>query len=288
MDPEVRLLKISELEKLSGIPGYTIHQYVRGGLLPKPIKTSKTMAYYNESHLERLRLIREIKGSSRVPVSFLNKLLADADKANKPDENGEQSGDTGKQKKDTAAKRKRQIRDAARMVFLEKGFQQTRIKDITTAAGVSTGTFYIYYKDKQELFMDAIDEVIQNTVAAIAGIVSSKGDFQKRTATFAQYYMENYEYFSGIVNQLRGMMAATEPSAREKFKTLHNYLAQTLANEIRVAIKRGLIRDVDPDLLAHGIMGMVEFLSIHIYFNETHTTSQAISFMFDVLMNGIA
>jgi AcrR family transcriptional regulator len=287
MDPEAGLLKISELEKLSGIPGYTIHQYVRGGLLPKPIKTSRTMAYYNESHLERLRMIREIKGSSRVPVSFLKKLLAEGDEVSKPDDNGEQSVDTGK-KKDAAATRKRQIRDAARKVFLEKGFQQTRIKDITSAAGISTGTFYIYYKDKQELFMDAIDETIQNTVAAIAGIASSKGDFQKRTATFAQYYMEHYEYFSGIVNQLRGMMAATEPSAREKFKILHNHLADTLVNEIRVAINKGLIRDVDPDLLAHSIMGMVEFLSIHIYFNDTHTTSQAISFMFDVLMNGIA
>lgn len=103
--------------------------------------------------------------------------------------------------------------------------------------------------------MEAIDEVLQETVGVITGTVNSEGDFMKRAAATAQFYMENYEYFSSIINQLRGMMASTVPSAREKFIALHYHLASTLEREVKLAVKKGLIRDVDTELLAHIIMG---------------------------------
>ena len=56
MNQRVGLLSIGELERLSGTPRHAIHRYIRSGLLPKPLKTSKTMAYYNEAHLERLEI----------------------------------------------------------------------------------------------------------------------------------------------------------------------------------------------------------------------------------------
>jgi len=290
METEVKLLKIGELERLSGVPRYTIHQYVRSGLLPEPIKTGKTMAYYDDTHLDRLQVIREIKGSSRVPLSFLKKILdEEGEVAEGKNSRGETSDDTPAKPHEAAReKRKRQIRDAALKVFLEQGYQRTRIQDITAAAGISTGTFYIYYRDKRDLFMDAIDELIKNFVAELEDAAAREGDFLKAAVTISQFYIENYGYFSGIINQLRGLMASVEPSAREKFKALHNSMADPIAREIRSAIDKGLIRDMDPELLARAIMGIVEFLSIYLSFDERYSTPQAISFMIDLVLNGVS
>ncbi len=52
---------------------------------------------------------------------------------------------------DDSAKR-RQIIDGARGVFLAKGFDAASMADIAKAAGVSKGTLYVYFKDKDELF----------------------------------------------------------------------------------------------------------------------------------------
>ncbi len=52
---------------------------------------------------------------------------------------------------DDSAKR-RQIIDGARRVFLSKGFDAASMTDIAKAAGVSKGTLYVYFKDKDELF----------------------------------------------------------------------------------------------------------------------------------------
>jgi AcrR family transcriptional regulator len=55
---------------------------------------------------------------------------------------------------DDGAKR-RQILNGATAVFLEKGFDAASMGEIARAAGVSKGTLYVYFDDKQALF-DAI------------------------------------------------------------------------------------------------------------------------------------
>ena len=48
--------------------------------------------------------------------------------------------------------KRRQIVDGAREIFLAKGFDAASMMDIAKAAGVSKGTLYVYFKDKDELF----------------------------------------------------------------------------------------------------------------------------------------
>lgn len=53
---------------------------------------------------------------------------------------------------DEESAKRRQIIDGAREIFLAKGFDAASMGDIAKAAGVSKGTLYVYFKDKDELF----------------------------------------------------------------------------------------------------------------------------------------
>jgi AcrR family transcriptional regulator len=55
------------------------------------------------------------------------------------------------------AKRK-QIIEGARRVFIEMGFDAASMNDITREAGVSKGTIYVYFANKEELFEALIEE----------------------------------------------------------------------------------------------------------------------------------
>src|ERR1041385_1210250 len=57
---------------------------------------------------------------------------------------------------DESAKR-RQIIEGARAVFLAQGFDAASMNDIARRAGVSKGTLYVYFRNKEELF-EAIAE----------------------------------------------------------------------------------------------------------------------------------
>jgi AcrR family transcriptional regulator len=58
---------------------------------------------------------------------------------------------------DDSAKR-RQIVQGARAIFLAKGFDAASMSDIARAAGVSKGTLYVYFENKEQLFEAIVHE----------------------------------------------------------------------------------------------------------------------------------
>ncbi len=66
---------MAELSARSGVPRETIHFYLREGLLPRPRKGGRTVAYYGEEHLERLRTIRRLREEKYLPLAVIRRLL---------------------------------------------------------------------------------------------------------------------------------------------------------------------------------------------------------------------
>lgn len=75
MTKETKLYKMSDLVRLSGVSKQTIHFYIREGLLLPPIRTSKNMAYYDESTVEDIRFIKELQEKRYLPLAVIKKIL---------------------------------------------------------------------------------------------------------------------------------------------------------------------------------------------------------------------
>lgn len=56
--------------------------------------------------------------------------------------------------------RSAQIRRAALKLFNEKGFSATRLEDVAEEAGISKGTIYLYFENKEDLFFAIIRGVV--------------------------------------------------------------------------------------------------------------------------------
>jgi AcrR family transcriptional regulator len=59
------------------------------------------------------------------------------------------------------------IYSCAKELFSEKGFKNTNVPDITEKAGIATGTFYLYYVSKEQLFMEIFLEENQKLKVSI-------------------------------------------------------------------------------------------------------------------------
>jgi DNA-binding transcriptional MerR regulator len=69
------LLKISELADRSDVSVGTIKHYLREGLLPEPVKTSRNMAYYPKEFVERIRLIKQLQEERFMPLRVIKAIL---------------------------------------------------------------------------------------------------------------------------------------------------------------------------------------------------------------------
>ncbi len=70
---------MKELAGATGVNAGTIRYYIQEGLLPKPVKTHKNMAYYDESYIERIRLIKQLQKSKFLPLEVIRRLMEDID-----------------------------------------------------------------------------------------------------------------------------------------------------------------------------------------------------------------
>jgi DNA-binding transcriptional MerR regulator len=85
------LLRMRELAEASGVPAPTIKHYLREGLLPEPVKTSRNMAYYPPEFVDRIKLIKRLQEERYLPLKAIKNVLdEDPDRAKAMLELGDQ------------------------------------------------------------------------------------------------------------------------------------------------------------------------------------------------------
>jgi len=98
--------------------------------------------------------------------------------------------------------RRKQITRAALREFARNGYHNTEVAAIAQRAGVSKGTIYNYFENKEELLLGVIDDGFQTLAEHMREIMSSQEDpIQKLSDTFMAYleFFETPEEFSQIL-----------------------------------------------------------------------------------------
>lgn len=105
-------------------------------------------------------------------------------------------------KKDPNIKRKEFI-DKATILFFEKGYDNTSINDILTAAGkgsyLSPSVFYYYFKSKDEIFEAVLQEYMDIYIAQIIKILEdSRLTFTKKMQEAMKIYIKAIDDFKKV------------------------------------------------------------------------------------------
>jgi AcrR family transcriptional regulator len=74
--------------------------------------------------------------------------------------------------------KRRQVLDGARQVFLARGFDAASMGDIAKAAGVSKGTLYVYFENKEQLFTAMVMEECVGQAESIFDLDPSDPDVE--------------------------------------------------------------------------------------------------------------
>ncbi|MGO9374807.1 MAG: TetR family transcriptional regulator [Syntrophobacteraceae bacterium] len=281
-------MRIGELEKKAGTPRSTIHFYLQCGLLHPPLKTGQTMAYYDQSHLKRLQKIKRIKVQGRVPLSFLLESIEkpeqrDAEATNEIESPARQIAVTTKAKD----RRKKEIINAAIRIFSEKGYQRVTIRDITGSIGISTGTFYIYFKDKRELFVEVVDAVLRTIIGDAAEAIKHEEDIHKRLFNRGRVFYDNYLKFNEILHQLRAEMVGEDKWPHEKIKKVYHALTQPVIRDIQKGIDAGIYRKVNPDITAYAFTGVTEIMCLRTMIDDKYSFDEIHKIIDDLFVNGL-
>ena len=68
-------MRMGELAEASGVSAGTIKHYLREGLLPDPVRTSRNMAWYPPEFVERIHLIKQLQEERFMPLKAIKGVL---------------------------------------------------------------------------------------------------------------------------------------------------------------------------------------------------------------------
>jgi AcrR family transcriptional regulator len=262
-----KLYRMAKLAQLSGLPRRTIHFYIQSGLLHPPMKTGKTMAYYDDGHLKKLKLIQKEKALG-TPLFFIKRKINGTQTVDKsPDgrafsievnlENFENSGKEGMKKKRQSQNRENIIIQGCNL-FREKGYKQTKVSDITRVLNIGKGTFCFYFKDKKQLLLECVPMIFQDLFSQGWNKIRNEKEPLKRLQLRAQIVFSVLSEFCAIIQLCKEAMEDKDP----KLKQMGREIFLSIRNPLELDIKKGIaskdFRAVDPKIISMMMIGIIE------------------------------
>lgn len=126
----------------------------------------------------------------------------------------------GRPRTKPAEQRRDDLLNAAKRLFLERGFADTSVDQITKAAGVAKGTYYLYFTTKEDVRDALAERAASQQLASIDRAVAAAPDRPIEAWVEAYMALPREEAASGpIIEHLAGMLAplAEEPLALAVF-----------------------------------------------------------------------
>ena len=166
-----------------------------------------------------------------------------------------------------AAETRLQLLAAAGDVFEERGYQSTSVGAITDRAQTAHGTFYLYFKNKEDVFCQVMETVIVGELASASALPDGM-DPRDATDLVIRGYVSAYSQRVGLWRAvLEGMLQSDR--VRELWLDLRRDFIHRIAAVLEDECRRGRTRPLDPLMTAHALGSMTEwFTFMHFEMHE--------------------
>lgn len=148
---------------------------------------------------------------------------------------------------------RKKIIKTARQLFLEQGFHQTTIRQITQKSQISTGTLYHFYQDKEDIFFHIADETFLKVIEKSEELVPDHQIFLRLVCEVAMHIQA---FISGKnMAELYVIAYGSYPISEEVMRKQQIRIAGILENE-------GVHVDTDIHFASLAVKGFLHTLAL--------------------------
>ena len=172
---------------------------------------------------------------------------------------------------------RRQLRDALMQLILEKGYETITVQDITDRADLSRATFYLHFKDKEELLVNSLEEMFDALVTAQVETITPEKLMHGEMIKSALAFQHAAEYSLVYKSML------SERGVAYVMHRIQNYLAEVALRQMRALLPAGLQPPVPMEIIAHHLAGALFGLIIWWLENDMPHPPEYMAQMFHTL-----
>jgi AcrR family transcriptional regulator len=166
---------------------------------------------------------------------------------------------------DRTQERRQQIMEAALTCFARKGYHKTTMDDIVAESGLSKGTLYWYFENKDDLFVSLVTsfflEMRQDIDVVLKQQTSASDKLRMVTNEFVGYF-EEVEEFLNVFFEF-WMQSTLNEQLNQLFSSFLVQYREKIAGIIAEGIAAGEFKEVDAKQLAWTVMAAYDGLWIY-------------------------
>jgi AcrR family transcriptional regulator len=155
--------------------------------------------------------------------------------------------------------RREQLMTFAAARFAEQGYHPTSVSEIVSGLGVGKGVFYWYFDSKEQLFLEILKEAQTDLRRKQQQAIGDEEDPVKRIELGLRASMAWAEAHRDHNKLIQ--FAATETTFMPALLRGQDIAVADVVKHVKEAMAQGRIRDTDPDVLAHAMVGVVGHLT---------------------------
>lgn len=193
-------------------------------------------------------------------------------------------------------KRPGEILKAALDCFAESGFAGTRLDDIAARAGVTKGTLYLYFENKEDIFKSVVREEVITNIARVEELAADESQtseeiFRRMFAFWAQVFLKTR---LGAVPKLILAEGGNFPEiSRFYLKEVIQRGFRLLGGILQRGIDRGEFRPINVEnavrcIIAPAIFSMLWKYSLEPYSDKKLDVESLFETHFDLILHGLS
>lgn len=185
----------------------------------------------------------------------------------------------------TKVQNRQAILDAAREVFGELGYDTATVRDIIRRTGLAAGTFYNYYRSKEEVFAALADEGARRFAPQLKAIRGQSPDFE----VFVRKAIE--AYFEFLADEHRNWAARRPPDEPHLHIQGETPEMAAVFNEVREAMEQAIAGRhsavQDPEYMAAAAIAVARDIGDKMLERRPLDTRGAAEFATAMILNGL-
>lgn len=184
--------------------------------------------------------------------------------------------------------KRKQILDAAAVIFSRKGYHQAKVEEIAREAEVGKGTVYEYFNSKKDLFQQVMMEFsntyFDNFEDKLAGIESVTERLQLILKIHLTFIKDNKE----IANILIAEHHLLGEELHHWFLTRQQEKLKKLQSMIQEGIEKGEFKPFDPELAAEMILGLIFSVGGCLLKDPALNIDKIVNTAMEIILKGLA
>ncbi|OGP59500.1 MAG: hypothetical protein A2V65_04830 [Deltaproteobacteria bacterium RBG_13_49_15] len=176
------------------------------------------------------------------------------------------------------------ILDTSHEVFKAKGYYGSSIAEIARRCGISMGTFYQYFKNKDQVFLELNDLIISRFMSQAESLVIKGLSFEGRLREVLKL-LYNHTRNNFAFHRILGESELIDRVTIAYYESIARYFRDFLRSEAQA----GHILPLDANMLAYGLVGICYFNSLDWGSgDERFSREKVLNLMLDMVQNGIS